>query len=71
MCALFIPIYSSPDVTSMLLMSWTLLSLMLCLVMMHGLKFAAFLNAVCRFSGRSWLNLPVISSLSLPYRDDA
>ena len=31
---------------------------------------AAFLNTVCRFSGRSCLNLPVISSPSLPYRDD-
>ena len=58
-------------VTSMWLISWTFLSLMLCLVMMRGSIFAAFSNAVCRFSGRSWLNLPVISSPSLPYGDDA
>ena len=71
MCASFISISSSPWVTSMWLTSWTLLSLMVCLVMMCGSKFAAFSNAACRFSGRSWLNLPVISSPSLPYRDDA
>ena len=71
MCASFIPISSNPGVTSMWLISWTLLLLMLCLVMMRGSKFVAFSNAVCRFSGRSWLNLPLISSPSLPYRDDA
>ena len=43
----------------------------LCLVMIRGSKFVAFSKAVCRFSGRSWLNLPVISSLSFPYNDDA
>ena len=69
----FISMSSSPGVISMFLMSWTLLLLMLCLVMMHGSKFVAFSNAACKFSGRSWLNLPVISSqvlhqfMSSPY----
>ena len=62
-------IFALCDINVVDLMNFLLL--MFCLVMIRGSKFIAFLKAVCRFSGRSWLNLPVISSLSLPYSDDA
>ena len=43
--------------------------LMVCFVRMRGSKFIAFSKAACRDLGRSWLNLPSISSPNFPYSE--